>query len=686
MAVHIFRREATYYWRRRTPSALAKILGRPHVFMSLRTTTLPLARRLANKLDAIFEDAIMLAEETDLRLSQAQLEGMLRSVVTTHLGKLERGAAVAKSFEGFDVASERAADRRAFWTYRLLDAQGFGAIVHPQDRAEMAADGMSEGDIEAVIDHLAMLRTNELVPTKPHVLRRLLDQVHAQPNAVNIAQTQSIYFRGMKLALGTVERRYGGLRAEDQDFVDRLLQSPLLEVQEARPIRNEPPPTEAASQSIHVNELLNFAEGIIAGKAKDDLWDEKTQRQARSITDLLVRFLLQDQRVEDLNRVGQENMARFVDFLRHDIYTNYGRSSRDKSRTIAELREVATEKGQDKRGIERDTLNRHLGFLGQIFAHAAVRGASALDKIDLSKLRVKGKNKRARNARPKLGLDKLKAVFATPPFNGCAAWDLMTEPGTGDVPILFHCALYFVPILIYYTGCRREELCGLVVDDVIVDNGDIQYLHIAKNARRRIKNDQSQRNIPLHPELLRLNFLEYVKAIKALGYNLLFPDLFSPSSRSPLGDRFYREFKPILLAAGVSEEGLGAHAVRHLFGAQLKKKLVTEEERADLLGHGGESETSERYCEPHEIATLMQFVLKLPVITKDLKPQEIGLIPWVVAKEVAPFSQPSRSKRGAAVVWSRPERLPTGSWDSLPLWRARLAGSGWPGGCLQQQR
>jgi integrase len=41
---------------------------------------------------------------------------------------------------------------------------------------------------------------------------------------------------------------------------------------------------------------------------------------------------------------------------------------------------------------------------------------------------------------------------------------------------IFHCALYFVPILICYTGCRREELCGLMVDDVTVDNTNIVTL------------------------------------------------------------------------------------------------------------------------------------------------------------------------------------------------------------------
>jgi hypothetical protein len=110
-----------------------------------------------------------------------------------------------------------------------------------------------------------------------------------------------------------------------------------------------------------------------------------------------------------------------------------------------------------------------------------------------------------------------------------------------------------------------------MVDDVILDNGDIPYLHIAKKEQRRIKNPQSQRNVPLHPEVLRLNFIAYVKAIKALGYRLLFPDLYSPSTSSPLGDRFYKDFKPVLETIGVTEKGLGAHAVRHVFGAQLKK-------------------------------------------------------------------------------------------------------------------
>ncbi|WOH48237.1 tyrosine-type recombinase/integrase [Bradyrhizobium sp. sBnM-33] len=567
-------------------------------------------------------------------------------------------ALAAKSASGFDVDQARSDDKRALWTYTLLDAQGAAAAVRPEDRIRMVADGLSEADIEAVQRHLTMLRKNDLVPTKDHVLRQMIDGVEAVPTAMNFSVAQGTYFRGMKLALAEIDRRYGGQRVEDGDVVDRLLLSrsdPRLQVSsveaDREDRRRDPPEAEPAPvpQAVPMADFSKFAEDVIKLNDKNCHWDQKTQRQARSVSNLFIKFMIQDQGVHDLNSLRQSHAGKFVDFLFFEIYKHYGKSVRDEHLTIAQLREKGRSHGQGKKGecgLSSGTVNRHLTFLGQIFEYASARGLENLDKIDLSKLRAKSnKDTRDRDERRKLPIDRAHAIFRTAPFNNCASWDALEKPGGDGAQQIFHCALYFVPILIYYTGCRREEICGAMVDDVIFEKRETPYLHIAKNERRRIKNAQSQRNVPLHPEVIRLNFLAYVKAIKALGYKLLFPDLFSPTSRSPLGDRFYKQFKPILVAAGVTEEGLGSHAVRHLFGAQLKKKLVAVEDRADLLGHGGDTETSERYCEPHEIATLLEFVMKLPTITADLQPREVNLIPWVAEKQVAPFSQPSRAKR-----------------------------------------
>src|SRR5260370_24691548 len=166
------------------------------------------------------------------------------------------------------------------------------------------------------------------------------------------------------------------------------------------------------------------------------------------------------------------------------------------------------------------------------------------------------------------------------------------------------------------------------------------------------KISHSKRNIVIHPELIRLGFLRYVALIRSLGYELVFPDLFSPTTKSPLGNRFYKIFKPVLIAAGITEEGLGSHAIRHAFGAILKKKHVREELRAALLGHAGKSETSERYCEPTEIAAMYKLVCKMPTATRHLIAHPINLPSWLSDNKPPPVSHPTRSKHSRCKVES----------------------------------
>jgi hypothetical protein len=271
---------------------------------------------------------------------------MLGAVVERHLTKLERVALVAKNAAGFDPGLARSADKRALWTYSLLDAQG--AAVRPEDRLRMASDGLSEADVEAVQEHLAMLRINELVPTKHHVLRQLIEGVAATPTAANIDVAQGTYFRGLKLALAEIDRRYGGQRVEDGDFVDRILLSrsdPRLQVSSVaggREGRDPDPPTADLApkpEAAPIADFSKFAEELIKLNAKNGRWDQKTQRQARSISNLFVKFMIQNRDVHDLNSLRQAHAGKFVDFLLFEIYQNYGKSPKDERRTIAQLRE-----------------------------------------------------------------------------------------------------------------------------------------------------------------------------------------------------------------------------------------------------------------------------------------------------------------------------------------------------------
>lgn len=75
--------------------------------------------------------------------------------------------------------------------------------------------------------------------------------------------------------------------------------------------------------------------------------------------------------------------------------------------------------------------------------------------------------------------------------------------------------------LLYYTGARHAEITGLLKSDVHPD-GPIPYLSVYEHAHRRLKNDWSNRAIPLSPAALEC-------AKKALT---LVPDrhLFSPAT------------------------------------------------------------------------------------------------------------------------------------------------------------
>jgi hypothetical protein len=241
------------------------------------------------------------------------------------LAKLERVALAAKSAPGFVVDQAKADDLRALWTYTLLDAQGHGAAVRPEDRDRMIAEGLSEADIEAVKRHLAMLRDNDMVPTKYHVLRQMIDGVQALPTAMNMDVAQGTYFRGMRLALAQSERRYGGLRIEDEGLVERLLLAkndpPKATFPAAGPavVRSDDiPRIEAPTvpQFIPMADFLRFAERVAQQNAADNHWDDKTQRQAKSIASLFVKFMVQDQRIQDLSLLRQEHVGKFVDFLR----------------------------------------------------------------------------------------------------------------------------------------------------------------------------------------------------------------------------------------------------------------------------------------------------------------------------------------------------------------------------------
>jgi hypothetical protein len=481
-ATHLYRRKAMYYWRRRLPNALASWFHKRHLFLSLKTPEPNFARRLVVLLDAKLEEVVTAFEHAEMYLTPSQVDGVLRDVVTKHLDKLQRSSAAAKSFPNFDASQAKRDDRRAAWTYRLLHAQGPCAVVRPNDEQQMSAEGMTTSDIAAVQNHLALLRTNDLVPTRQGILQDLLVANGAPANASNLALAQDVYFRGMWMALAQSERRYGGKVVEADDFVDQILKDRIRSVpgefempvergQRPAPFQVEDNPVQQDPDAVD-DRFTTMADLLLRKRSKAERWTEKSKKQASQIFSLLARFMKEERALENMSAVKQKDLAALASFLETEIYKHHGKSKNDKNRSISEMRIIALSKPENLRGLEAGTLNRHLTFIDQLFDLAEAEGVDLDPKLKVTKLRaMDGADERERDERLKLPLSKIEDLFAQPPFVNCAGWDRQSKEGVAGDSLVFRGALYFIPMMTFYGGGRREEYCGLMTDDVIEDNG-----------------------------------------------------------------------------------------------------------------------------------------------------------------------------------------------------------------------
>lgn len=671
VASHLERRGAVYYWRRRLPHAVARRLGRRFLVISLRTREHISARYIAAQLDAVFEQMTM--SSPDAWVSGEQLQALFMRSFRIHQEVIRRAHYTLDGAYQPPSESDAAMRLAEGWAYKLIEKQGLLALVRPEDREAMHVAGLSASTIDAVGELVKWYTSPKQAAHMRFSAARVLSEIGAAPTNDNVDRALSFFARAKSEAAfrtnpqmedefdfeALIERAKSDVSsiawtpsasdlagATGQVALDVSSSAPRAptEVSTAspsQPILRAPASGPAATSPSSNLSIADISERLVGDRIQDATWDEKTVRQARMIIDLFGRFLREERQIADLAKLGAADLDAFDGFLR-TMGKNYGKSAADKTRSIDELRKRWAALPASDRGLETKTRNKHYFFLGQFLHRARDAGVEIAPKVSFSKFWVKPKG-RARNQRaiPKVGV--FEKVFEQPIYTGCAGWDDLFTPG----PHVFHRAAFFGPMFAHYHGLRREEFCGLKIEDIILDKGP-PHIWVRDNDLRTLKNAQSERQLTLHPELIRLGLLDYVEALGAIEEKRLFPELVSPSSKSPLGDRYYDEWSP-----GLKKLGFTPHAQRHFFNNALKQNLVASELRADLMGHGGKGETEERYAGPIELAAQLDLIAHVPVVTAGVERKPIRLIPWVEKKEIAPWSKAAVAARKEALALAR---------------------------------
>jgi integrase len=213
---------------------------------------------------------------------------------------------------------------------------------------------------------------------------------------------------------------------------------------------------------------------------------------------------------------------------------------------------------------------------------------------------------------------QLQAIFSAPLYTGCRDDEEgYARPG----PNVIRRGRFWVPLLSLWTGMRLGECCQLRTEDVIIYDGvPVILINDAGEPgddeadKKRVKTEAGKRFVPVHPELQRIGFLEFVEKLRTKGQTRLFPEI-RPDSLGYLSGTFSKWFndkRRFLGKVGVTQAGVSFHSFRHNYRDALREAEIGIERVRALGGWRRDSEGEESiYGKGLRAATLYREIEKV---------------------------------------------------------------------------
>ena len=183
---------------------------------------------------------------------------------------------------------------------------------------------------------------------------------------------------------------------------------------------------------------------------------------------------------------------------------------------------------------------------------------------------------------------------------------------------------YWMPLLYFFSGCRRREISQLTTKDVVlhenrycIDINDDKVVFDNTHYQKTVKNNNSKRLIPLHPKLLDLQFIEWVES-KRDGF--LFNDLtgrnitnfFSGMYKGVNGGLVvYLKIQappPVEPEFKHRVKSKSLHSARHTFIDKLKQAYAPYDVLEELTGHASPYVMINNYASKHSIKTKYEVI------------------------------------------------------------------------------
>lgn len=148
---------------------------------------------------------------------------------------------------------------------------------------------------------------------------------------------------------------------------------------------------------------------------------------------------------------------------------------------------------------------------------------------------------------------------------------------------------FWLPMVCLYTGARIEEPASILLKDVKEIDGTLAF-YLSGDGNEGGKNEAAPRWVPVHPELIKAGFSDYVAQVRKEGHEFLFPDIYDhpQHGRTHEPSNYFTEYRRSVGVGKQKGEGKStktAHSFRSTIVSALAEADVSEDIRKRIVGH-----------------------------------------------------------------------------------------------------
>lgn len=519
----LFRRNATYYHRAAIPKDIANTYPKREETFSLRTKDFEEARRLV-RVAAVKVDQ-RFAEHRRLKQQPTQLELTVDQLKLIHdvyyQHLLEEDEDTRLSgYAGYTAA-------KSFEDAEALNTDLAGVTREHYARGELDEFYLSEAEDVLTWEGIN-IRLEPTSPSWPRLVRTLQE---------------------------------AALRAHEA--IQKRFQGEIVETPKRGTNQTEAPSAGPLLSALY-NERAKEAQ-------KAGAWSPKLVDDYQMWTDLFIE-LRGDHPILEYKKTD----ARHFKNILMTLPSNRNKHSQTKDTAALDAVRIAKTHGLPTLSVS--TINKALGRMQATWKWADKQlDESVADIFGPMKLTSTSS---ARSEADPFSISQLQAIFDSPLYMGCKSQRFRAVAGNTDMS---SSSWYWLPLLGLFTGARLNELCQLNVSDLDLKS-DIPFLRLHEGDESQRIKGHKKRNVPLHPELIRLGFTEYANVNRNTKSGRIFPEL-TIDGKGYFSDKPSKDFRAYIKKIGVKTSKTSFHSFRHNFKDACRHVGVNPDLNDILLGH-----------------------------------------------------------------------------------------------------